>query len=322
MAFNLPPLNTLRLFEAAARLESFKLAADEVHITPSAVSHAMQTLEDWLGAELFSRGPRGLSLTDAGRSYAPEVRRALSILAEATLRLPGRRATGTLSVSVAPAFANRWLIPRLSRFAERHPDIRVTIDTARRQVDFLTDRVDLAIRMSTAPRSGESWTELIPEAFVPVCSPQLRDKIASQDVMEVLRRAPLIHLTAASEDWDAWFRANGLDAIESERAICVDTIQLAVEAAVQGLGVAIGRKPLVDHYIESGQLVEIAGPAVPVATRYWLVGTHLSFERPDVKLFRSWILEELGSARSSCPSPRTAVAATMGDGGRQTSVAA
>lgn len=301
MGFRLPPLNTLRIFEAAARLGSFKLAADELHVTPSAVSHGVQALESWLGTKLFHRGSRGLSLTPAGEAYAPEVQAALSLLDAATRRLPGRRATGALAVSSAPTFANRWLMPRLSRFTELYPDIRVTIDTTQRYVDFPADGVDLAIRMSAAAKSAEHWTRLITESFVPVCSPKLRRTIRHEGDLDLLSRAPLIHVTTVSEDWDAWFRARGtpVPAPGEGRAIRVDTIHMAAEAAIQGLGIAIGRKPLFNDDLDEGRLVEIAGPPVPGATGYWLVGSPLSFERPEVKLFRAWILEELGAGSVS-----------------------
>lgn len=307
MGFRLPPVNTLRLFEAAARLGSFKLAADEIHITPSAISHGIQTLENWLGTELFHRGPRGLTLTPAGEAYAPEIQTALSILATATERLPGRRATGALSVSSAPTFANRWLLPRLSRFTELYPDIRVTIDTSRHYVDFPTAGIDLAIRRGTAPKSGESWTQLVPEMVVPVCSPSLRQSIFVDDEVELLGHAPLIHVTTVREDWRSWFEARGIAPPSNERAIRVDTIQLAAEGAMRGLGIAMGRKPLIDEYLVQGSLLEIAGPAIPADTSYWLVGTQLAFDRPETKLFRAWIFQELRD-RDRPPAP---VAAAM-----------
>ena len=302
MGFRLPPLNTLRLFEAAARLGSFKLAADEIHITPSAVSHGIQTLERWLGTELFHRHSRGLSLTPAGEGYAPEVRVALSILATATERLPGRRATGALSVSSAPTFANRWLLPRLAQFTALHPDIRVTIDTARHYVDFPTDGIDLAIRRGTVPKSGESWTRLVPEMTVPVCSPELRRSIPVDDELELLRHAPLIQVTTIREDWGGWFEARGIAPPPNARAIRVDTIQLAAEGAMRGLGIAMGRRPLIDEYLAEGSLLEIAGPAIPADTSYWLVGTALAFDRPETKLFRAWILQELRNGNGGAAS--------------------
>jgi DNA-binding transcriptional LysR family regulator len=144
MAFRLPPLSSLRVFEAAARHNSFRKAAEELNLTASAVSHGVQTLESWLGVELFHRETRGLRLTGAGEVYAPLVNQALTVLTEATDRLPGRKATGTLSVSAAPTFAHKILLPRLERFAMQFPDIRVRIDTSQRLVDLTLDDFDIA----------------------------------------------------------------------------------------------------------------------------------------------------------------------------------
>lgn len=293
MGFKLPPVNTLRLFEAAARLNSFKLAADEVHITPSAVSHGIQTLEGWLGTDLFNRGAKGLSLTAAGEAYAPEIRRALSILADATDRLPGRRATGELSISSAPTFAKRWLLPRLSGFSETYPDITVTIDTDRRNVEFPSDGIDVAVRRSDVPRTGEVWIHLMSESLVPVCSPEFRQRGDVEDDIDFIRGSTLVHVTSVEPDWAPWFKARGIAPPEHPQMFQVDTFQFASEAAIQGLGVALGRKPFIDEYLASGQLIELAGPPVPAVDGYWLVGSPLSFERPEVKLFKGWLLDAI-----------------------------
>ena len=171
MAFRLPPLSSLRVFEAAARHKSFRKAADELNLTASAVSHGIQTLENWLGVELFHRQSRGLRLTGAGEIYAPLVNQALSLIAKATEQLPGRKATGTLSLSSAPTFANKILLPRLEKFAAQHPDIRVTIDTSLRPVDLTLDDFDIAIRFSTTKKPAPNWTLLAVETLLPVCSP-------------------------------------------------------------------------------------------------------------------------------------------------------
>lgn len=295
MGFRLPPVNTLRLFEAAARLNSFKLAAEEIHITPSAVSHGIQTLEGWLGTGLFNRDPKGLSLTAAGEAYAPEIRRALSILADATDRLPGRRATGELSISSAPTFAKRWLLPRLSGFSEIYPDITVTIDTDRRNVGFPSDGIDVAIRRSDAPRTGEVWIHLMAESLVPVCSPDYRRRNGVEDDVDFILGSTLVEVTSVEPDWAPWFKARGITPPEHPQTFLVDTFQFASEAAMQGLGVALGRKPFVDGYLASGQLIELAGPPLPAADGYWLVGSPLSFERPEVKLFKGWLLDGIAN---------------------------
>ena len=178
MAFRLPPLSSLRVFEAAARHASFRKAAEELNLTASAVSHGVQTLESWLGVELFHRETRGLRLTGAGEVYAPLVNQALTVLAKATDQLPGRKATGTLSVSVAPTFAHRILLPRLEHFALQFPDIRVRIDTSQRLVDLTLDDFDVAIRFAPMKKPASNWTLLAKETLVPVCSPRFKEQLA------------------------------------------------------------------------------------------------------------------------------------------------
>jgi DNA-binding transcriptional LysR family regulator len=291
MAFRLPPMSSLRPFEAAARHQSFKRAAEELHITPSAVSHAVHGLEDWLGTELFHRGKRGLVLTPAGAAYAEAITQAFSMVSLATDRMPGRRATGKLAVSSAPTFAQRWLLPRLTRFAARHPDISVTIDTSRRLVEFPLDGMDLAIRLTADADSSDTWTPLVREQLVPVCAPKLWADAGSTEAL--LRRSPLIHVTTLSEGWDTWFAAAGVEAAQRGGELLVDTLQMAFDAASRGLGVALGRKPLVDDDLREGRLVEAAVRLVPSRLTYWLVGAEGTFDRPEIKAFRSWILTEL-----------------------------
>lgn len=297
MAGKLPPLNSLRLFEAAGRHLNFKLAAEEHHVTPSAVSHGIRTLEDWLGTELFHRTRVGLVLTEAGAQYLPSVREALSGLASATARVPGRTATGELAISVAPTFATRWLIPRLHRFTEIAPDVVVTIDTAQNSVDLPSDQIDLAIRMSTEPRPGATWLELTQISLVPVCTPEYREKVSNKNGQIDLTDIPLIRVTAGSEDWDTWFDMTGMQPPRSKGDIKVDTIELAIQAALRGLGITLGRRPLVDDDLESGRLVELMGPPRQSRISYWLVGTDLTLERRETKQFRRWLLEELKNAQ-------------------------
>ena len=189
MAFRLPPLSSLRVFEAAARHNSFRKAAEELNLTASAVSHGIQTLENWLGVELFHRQSRGLRLTGAGEAYAPFVNQALNILAKATEQVPGRKASGTLSLSSAPTFASKILLPRLEKFAAQFPDIRVSIDTSQRLVDLTLDDFDIAIRFSTsAKKPAPNWTLLVVETLVPVCSPGLKKSSAPQPTRSCWRK--------------------------------------------------------------------------------------------------------------------------------------
>jgi DNA-binding transcriptional LysR family regulator len=303
MAFRLPPLSSLRVFEAAARYNSFRKAAEELNLTASAVSHAIQTLENWLGVELFSRESRGLRLTGAGEIYAPLVNQALTVLAKATEQLPGRQATGTLAVSSAPTFASKVLLPRLGNFAKQFPDISVTIDTSHRLVDLALDDFDLAIRFSSTKKPAANWTLLTAETLVPVCSPRLKKQFGGAAVTDLLARVPLIHMTAVSADWNHWFRTNGIEPPPSiEAGLRVDTIQMALDAAIRGLGVALGRRPMVDDDIDSGRLVTLADREIPSGNGYWLVTSQAEFQKPEVKLFKRWLLSELAVASDESKS--------------------
>jgi LysR family glycine cleavage system transcriptional activator len=299
MAFRLPPLSALRVFEAAARHASFQKAATELNLTASAVSHAIQTLENWLGVALFHRGARGLKLTSAGETYAPLVNQALTILAKATDRIPGRKASGTLAISSAPTFANKMLLPLLDKFAAEFSDVRVTIDTSRRRVDLTLDNFDIAIRFAPTKKPAPDWTLLAEETLLPVCSPFFKKKLGQQADLDALLRAPLIHVTSTSTDWEYWFATNKIEPPPSiETGLRVDTFQMGYDAAARGLGVVLGRSPLIDDEIASGRLVALAGKPIPSGDAYWLVTPETDFQKPEVRLFRNWLLAELGGKRA------------------------
>lgn len=294
MAYRLPPLNTLRLFEAAGRHLSFKAAAEELHLTPSAVSHGIQTLEDWLGVELFLRGNRSLSLTPAGSAYLPRVREALHELALATESVPGRAPSGRLSVSSAPTFAVRWLIPRLPAFRERHPTITVDLDTSHRPVEFPRDGIDFGIRLGRGPWPDLAALKLFEEDLVPVAAPDLATRISSP---ADLAASPLLHVANVTDDWTAWAEAAGLPPSALGGGLRFDTLHMATNAAAQGLGVAIGRRPTIDPDLEAGRLVEVLGPRVRARAAWWLVCAPDSLKRPEVAAFRAWMRAEFSNIR-------------------------
>jgi DNA-binding transcriptional LysR family regulator len=296
MPLRLPPLSALRFFEAAGRHCSFKLAAAELSVTPSAVSHGIVGLEEALGVELFVREPGRLSLTPAGADYLVYVSEAFSLIAIGTQRLPDKRARRSILVTCAPTFASRWLLPRLARFYERWPAIDVTVDTSRRQVGFPVDGFDFAIRLSRAPVAGDRWARLFGEVHVPVCSAAYRERVPA------LQNATLIHVDTASEDWQAWLDATGIAGVATTGGLRFDTIQLAFEAAAAGLGVVLGRRPLVDREIESGALVETGAPAIDSHGAYWLVNSEGVEQRPDLAAFRAWLLKEAAALPESEPA--------------------
>ncbi|SOD92630.1 transcriptional regulator GcvA [Caenispirillum bisanense] len=303
MAYKLPPLNTLRLFEAAGRHLSFKEAAAELHVTPSAVSHAVGALEAWLGVPLFVRTHRALELTEAGRAYLPGVAEALRLLAAVTEAVPGRSPSGRLAVSVAPTFGLRWLVPRLPSFATSHPDIEVMLDTSPRIVDLPRDGVDIAIRMGRGGWPGVEARCLVVEELVPVCAPALAARIATP---ADLAAVPLLHLVNAGEDWAAWAELAGADRLDTDRGQRFDNLNIVLEAAAQGLGVAIGRLPLIGADLRAGRLVPVLGPPRRCRTGYWLVTDRDTGRLPHIAAFTRWIEDELARDRADA-------AATAGD---------
>ncbi|MFC0396874.1 LysR substrate-binding domain-containing protein [Paraburkholderia rhizosphaerae] len=302
MPLRLPPLSSLRFFEAAARHLSFKLAAAELHVTPSAVSHGIVGLEQALGVELFVREPRGLSLTPEGKQYLPYISEAFALIAIGTQRLPDRRADRTIAVSCAPTLAMRWFVPRLARFRDSWPNVNVTVDTSRRLMGFPADGFDFALRLSRGPVAGASCDRLFGERLVPVCSPTYLDtwiaasgtgsSDGSPDAKPDLRRATLIHVDTASADWQAWLDGAGYSGIDAAGGLHFDTVQLALEAAAGGLGVAIGRLPLADADLAARTLVAASDRIVDAEPAYWLIGAHGADARPDLLAFRQWLLAE------------------------------
>ncbi|HWT98228.1 MAG TPA: transcriptional regulator GcvA [Terriglobales bacterium] len=296
MPYRLPPLHTMRLFEAAGRLLSFKLAAAELHVTPSALSHGIQVLEDWLGIALFTRGNRSLGLTEAGAAYLPQVRAALDLLAQASSGLPGQAASTKLAISVAPSFGLHWLMPHLPRFQTLHPEIEIVIDTQHHPVEFPREGIDLAIRMGRGDWPGLTAIHLVQEQLVPVCAPVVAMNLRQP---ADLVAATLLRVADVSEDWASWFVLAGLDPVQTPRALTFDTIHMALEAAAQGLGVAVGRLPLAADDLAAGRLVALFGPPRPCATGYWLVAPPETQRRPAVKAFRHWIETELRAGFSN-----------------------
>jgi LysR family glycine cleavage system transcriptional activator len=308
MPLRLPPLSSLRFFEAAGRLGSFRLAAEELHVTPSAVSHGILALERALGADLFVREARRLSLSPEGADYLSDVAEALSLIASGAERLPGRRADRAIALSCAPVIASRWLLPRLHRFSAQWPDVGICVDTSRRQVGFPADGFDLAIRMSRTAVAGPTWAKLFGERLAPVCSPAYREAFRDDQGRFDLRRAKLIHVSPASEDWNSWLEKTGTRGIDTAGGLRLDTVQLAMEAATLGLGVALGRRPLVDPDLASGALVDAGLSTVAADTAYWLVSPDTAHRRPALLVFKRWLSSEAEAFQAGATDLSRAVA--------------
>lgn len=287
MTHALPPLSTLRAFEAAARLESFSRAADEISVTHGAVSHQIRSLERALGTALFARNGRRVALTSAGRHFAERVRAALEDLAEAAQFVRRAERDGAVSVSMLPSFAARWLMPRLGRFMERHPAIAVNIHTSITLVDFRRDDVDLAIRFG-----GGRWPDLeahkfMDEEFFPVVSPRFNRGRLPKHPAE-LGKFPL--LRSSDEPWTPWFRAAGVHFKEPHSMVFTDS-NLLLQAALDGRGIALARSSIAEADLRAGKLMRLFKLAVPAHGASYVVWPKGKLSA-NAMLFRDWLLEE------------------------------
>jgi DNA-binding transcriptional LysR family regulator len=290
MARALPPLNSLRAFEAAARHLSFTKAADELHVTQAAVSHQVKALEARLGAKLFRRLPRGLLLTEEGHALLPDLRDAFDRLAQAVEKV-GRGGQGTLTISLLTTFALGWLVPRLPRFQEAHPTIEVRLTTTARLVDFAVEDVDVAIRYGAGGWAGLRCDKIFDDVVTPLCSARFADRLnAYADVLAV----PHLH-EQYEHDWRTWLGAAGLGAAKLKPGPVFDSTRVAVHAAMAGVGVAVGAPFLFADEIASGALVQPFDLVVPNGKAYWLVSPEATAERPKIKTFRDWMVAEAAS---------------------------
>jgi LysR family glycine cleavage system transcriptional activator len=295
MPLRLPPLSGLRLFEAAARCGSFKRAAYELDLTPGAFSHGIDALEQWLDVQLFERKAGGLVLTAAGRQYLPYISEALSMIATGTLRLPSRRFEDRLSISSADLFASKLLPPRLHKFREMHPDTLVTVDVSREIVQLPSDQFDVAIRAGREPWPNLSCDLLGRISFVPIGEPSYVRSLLRDDVLD-WSRATLIHDATVAEDWESWCNQTRID-ISSARKLVVSTARFALQAAVDGLGLAIGRLPLIDDDLAAGRLAIAVNRVVPVRSGYWLVRPAGTETRPAIAAFSNWLVAEMAQLK-------------------------
>jgi len=292
MTARLPSLNGLRAFEAAARHLSFTLAASELNVTQTAISHQIRRLEEELGIRLFVRQNRALALTPEARDYLPGVRAAFNDLRLATDRLLRKDDDKVLTVSTLASLAAKWLLPRLTDFQEQHPGIDVRITTSTSLVDFQRDNVDAAIRYGRGQWPGLRADWLMADELFPVCSPSLLrgDKPLRQP--EDLKGYPLLHTSNAnSDDWRLWLTAAGLPGdIARQPGITFDMIFMTIQAAIDGIGVAMGRTSYVQDDIAKGRLVVPFKIALPADAGFYLVAPEGRREPPKLAAFREWMI--------------------------------
>src|SRR5437762_5249237 len=243
MLRRLPPLNALKAFEAAARSESFTRAAEELYVTQGAVSHQVKALEATLGVKLFNRERQRLVMTEAGREYLAVVRDALDRIAVGTERLIQRQSSGVLTVSTSPDFAAKWLVHRLGRFAEAHPEIDLRVSATMHHVDFAREDVDLAVRHGDGNWPGHDVTQLCAEQLFAVCSPKLLGGRRGIRVPADVLKFPRLHLDDRNA-WSRWLEAAGVPDAKPSLGPVVNRASMLIDAAVDGQGVALARTTL------------------------------------------------------------------------------
>lgn len=292
MTARLPSLNGLRAFEAAARHLSFTLAASELNVTQTAISHQIRRLEEELGIRLFVRQNRALALTPEARDYLPGVRAAFNDLRLATDRLLRKDDDKVLTVSTLASLAAKWLLPRLTDFQEQHPGIDVRITTSTSLVDFQRDDVDAAIRYGRGQWPGLRADWLMADELFPVCSPSLLRGNKPLRCPEDLKSHMLLHTSNAnSDDWRLWLTAAGLPAdIARQPGITFDMIFMTIQAAIDGIGVAMGRTSYVQDDIAKGRLVVPFKIALPADAGFYLVAPESRREAPKLAAFREWMI--------------------------------
>jgi LysR family glycine cleavage system transcriptional activator len=303
MARRLPPLNALRAFEAAGRNLSFTKAAEELNVTQAAVSHQIKTLEDVLGVALFRRMNRQILLTDAGQSLLPAASQAFDSLALAVSRLPSAQDSGELRLSALPSFAAKWLLPRLFRFREQHPEIDILLEASHALTDFRRSDTDLAIRYGGGNYEGLHVELFMREEHFPVCSPRLLEEARTNgpplEKPEDLARHTLLHDdspgTFEFPNWNTWLSAAGVTNVDTSHGPAFSDSAMLIQAAVAGYGIALGRRSLCTEELASGQLVAPFDFVLRADAAYYLVSAPDKWELPKVQAFRRWLREEARS---------------------------
>ena len=310
MSYRLPPLPALRAFEAAARHLSFKKAADELHVTPAAISQQIKLLESYLGLSLFRRLTRAIELTPPAIAMLPKIREGFDCLA-AAVESTRRGGDGPLTVNAPPSFASRWLVPRLPRFAAAHPDIALRLSSSADTVDrqggtvVFDDRLidprcaasEVAIRYGTGHYPGLRVEKIFAPDCVPVCSPRLPSREKPLDTPADLARHVLIHDETIGDeghppDWAQWLKTAGVAGVDARRGPRFSNAVLAVEAALDGQGVALALSPLVEAEVAAGRLLMPFALTTPSPYAYYLVMSEAMARRPSVAAFSAWLLEQ------------------------------
>ena len=300
----LPSLNALRALEAVARHLSYQKAAEELNVTPAAVKQLVLKLEDTLNVQLVKRQGRGITLTEAGMTGVADLSGGFRQLSRAVDAIRQTHERRTLTITSEPSFAIAWLVKRIDRFKQMHPDIDVLIDSSLRVIDLESEPVDIAIRYEVKPRKGLISYNIFKDETLAVCSPALMKGPPEIKVLEDLEKVPLIHIDISGAgwkkltdwhlfEWQGWLDAVGASHIKPGRGLRFNEYTLAIQAAIAGQGVVLGSWPLVRDAIEAGLLVSPFEQRGKAEIGYNLVTSQASIKKPDVAAFVDWMLEEV-----------------------------
>jgi len=303
MAARIPSLNGLKAFESAARHLSFTQAAHELNVTQTAISHQIRRLEDELGVRLFLRAKDGLTLTPEGRAYLPGVRSAFNELRHSTQMLLGSRESNTLTISTLVSLASKWLLPRLGAFQEAFPGIDVRVTASTELVDFHKAGIDAAIRYGRGDWPGLRADRLMSDEVFPVCSPRLLAGPKALKAPADLRHHRLLQVSGmTNDDWGIWLNAAGQpQALAEGSRLTFDLAMMAVQAAIDGLGVCIGRSTYVDEDLKAGRLVAPFDLKLKSDLGFYLVTPLENADSNKVQAFRTWLMEQVDSAADLLP---------------------
>jgi len=292
-----PSLNGLRAFEAAARHLSFKRAAAELNVTQAAISHQIRRLEDWFGQALFERRVRAVALTVVGVELLGPVSSALDGIDGAVARILRPDDQRQLTVSTIASFAAKWLVPRLVDFQRLHPEIEVRLTTSVGFADFAHDGVDIGIRYGVGKWPNVRAERLLQEDIFPVCSPALTRGPQALKTPADLANHTLLHVVQFRDDWRVWLTAADQTALDAEKGPTFDLSLTAVQAAIDGMGVALGHRNLVDADLKSGRLVAPFDLNIPIEAAYYVVAPAARWDDPKITAFRDWLAVEAAKGR-------------------------
>lgn len=291
---NIPPLNALRVFESVARLKSFSKAADELHVSQSAVSRQISLLESYLDVQFFHRDRAGIRLTELGQQYFDGIQPAFERIIVATRGLSAQLGDEPLRIRVYSTFAARWLMHRLPKLQKSHPDLRIRITTAIAPVDFSSERVDASIQLGEGNWEGLRADFLFGDELRPVCRPKLVSGMPTGRAPADALKHRLIHSHYRKQDWQDWFASAGIEYSMEEDPFMLPSSLLAYQAAQDGLGIAIAQTRMVEQELRAGTLIYFCEHTFARDLGYYLVSQPNSPLKNKIARFREWLIGEIG----------------------------